>query len=236
MIRVAIVDDHPIARRGVEQVLAEVDGVRVVASVGSAAELADELTDARVDSDYPDVMVLDLYHDGDTPCLDAVARLAKGTRVLVMSASGRPQDVLGAIRAGAAGYVTKQSSPEMIVSAVETAAAGGFFLSSQLADILQAELSRPAAPASQPQPRPKAVSEGVLSPREEETLSLIARGFTHAQAATRMGVSKATADTYVERIRAKLQVGNKAELTRAALSYLSSETPGCSGPSDPSDR
>jgi DNA-binding CsgD family transcriptional regulator len=57
----------------------------------------------------------------------------------------------------------------------------------------------------------------VLSPREEETLDLIARGFTHAQVARRMGISKATVDTYVERIRGKLQVGNKAELTRAAM-------------------
>jgi DNA-binding NarL/FixJ family response regulator len=56
-----------------------------------------------------------------------------------------------------------------------------------------------------------------LSPREEQALELIARGFTHAQAARRMGVSKTTVDTYVERIRIKLQVGNKAELTRAAI-------------------
>jgi two-component system nitrate/nitrite response regulator NarL len=226
VIRVAIVDDHPIARRGVEQVLTAVVGLRVVVSVASAAELAGELTEANADSDYPDVMILDLYHDGDAPCLDAVARLSKGTRVLVMSASGRPVDVLGAIRAGAAGYVTKQSSAEMLVAAVETVAAGGFYLSSQLADILQAELTRPP-PA--PSPRARAPRAGELSPREEETLSLIARGFTHGQAATRMGVTKATVDTYVERIRSKLQVGNKAELTRAALTYLSEVPEGTEG-------
>lgn len=60
----------------------------------------------------------------------------------------------------------------------------------------------------------------LLSPREEQALDFIARGFTHAQTARRMGVTKATVDTYVERIRAKLQVGNKAELTRAALSRI----------------
>jgi DNA-binding NarL/FixJ family response regulator len=218
MIRVAIVDDHPIARRGIEQVLAEVPGLRVVASAASPADLAALLSGADLASGYPDVMILDLYHDGDEPCLDAVAQLSAGTRVLVMSASGRPGDVLGAIRCGAAGYVTKQTGPEMIVTAVETVAAGGFYLSSQLADILQAELTREA-----PAPPARTARAGGLSPREEETLSLIARGFTHTQVATRMKVSKATVDTYVERIRAKLQVGNKAELTRAALAYLADE-------------
>ncbi len=217
MIRVAIVDDHPIARRGIEQVLAEAPALRVVASAESPAALAAELSGAEPGG-YPDVMVLDLYHDGEEPCLEAVSQLSAGTRVLVMSASGRPADVLGAIRCGAAGYVTKQTSPEMIVSAVETVAAGGFYLSSQLADILQAELTRQQAPPA------RQARGGDLSPREEETLSLIARGFTHSQVATRMKVSKATVDTYVERIRAKLQVGNKAELTRAALEYLSDES------------
>jgi DNA-binding NarL/FixJ family response regulator len=61
-----------------------------------------------------------------------------------------------------------------------------------------------------------------LSRREEQTLNLIAKGFTHAQIATRLNVQKTTVDTYVERIRAKLQVGNKAELTRAALERLAS--------------
>ncbi|MEU7870001.1 LuxR C-terminal-related transcriptional regulator [Dactylosporangium sp. NPDC049140] len=75
----------------------------------------------------------------------------------------------------------------------------------QLADLVRATLVEPAPAA------------GALSPREQQTLDLIASGFTHAQVASRMGVRKATVDTYVERIRAKLQLGNKAELTRAAL-------------------
>jgi DNA-binding NarL/FixJ family response regulator len=226
MIRVAIVDDHPIARRGVEQVLTETGAVRVVATAAAPSGLLDALGSGEA-ADL-DLIVLDLYHDGDEPCLDAVARLSAGARarVLVMSVSGRPGDVLGAIRAGAAGYITKLASPEAFVSAVEAVAAGGFYLSSQLADILQTELAHPQpAPEPEPDPAPprqaQAAGTGVLSRREEETLSLIARGFTHAQAATRMGVSKATVDTYIERIRTKLQVGNKAELTRAALTQLS---------------
>lgn len=218
MIRVAVVDDHPIARRGVEQVLTESGVVHVVATAAVPADLLDAL--GPQDAAGVDVIVLDLYHDGEEPCLEAVARLAGTVRVLVMSVSGRPGDVLGAIRAGAAGYITKLASPEAFVSAVEAVAAGGFYLSSQLADILQTQLAQPRA-ESQPQRQAAGHSAGVLSPREEETLNLIASGFTHAQAATRMGVSKATVDTYIERIRTKLQVGNKAELTRAALTQLS---------------
>ncbi|MCO5973965.1 response regulator [Actinoallomurus soli] len=210
MIKVAVIDDHPIARRGVSQILVESGRIGVVASCASAGELPGALSD-HGEEGRPDVVVLDLYHDGGMPCLDAVAELSRQTRVLVMSASGSPADVVGAVRAGAAGYVTKQSGPEVFVAAVETVAAGGFALSPRLADILHGELARPSAPGPSPSGPPQ------LSAREEEALGLIANGFTHAQVATRMGVSKATVDTYIERVRTKLQVGNKAELTRAAL-------------------
>jgi two-component system, NarL family, nitrate/nitrite response regulator NarL len=204
MVRIAIVDDHPIARRGVAGALAEAGDFEVVASVDVADALGPVLADAGL---MPEVVILDLYHDGDEPCLGAVEALSARTRVLVMSASGRPADVLGAVRAGAGGYITKQAQPALFATAVRTVAAGAFWLSSQLADLLQLHLTGSARP--DPAAR--------LSPREEQALDLVARGFTHAQTATRMGVSKSTVDTYVERIRGKLQVGNKAELTRAAM-------------------
>ena len=209
-IQVAIVDDHPLARRGLAAILADAGDITIAQSTASPVELLETAQRGVV----ADVVLLDLYHGDDEPCLPILAELRTVAKVLVVSASARPADVLGAIRAGASGYVTKLADPSMLVSAVRTVAAGGFALSSQLADILQSELANPA-PANAP-----ASSESPLSPREEEALTLIAKGFTHAQTATRMGVSKATVDTYVERIRAKLQVGNKADLTRAALRRL----------------
>lgn len=208
MIQVAIVDDHPLARRGIAAILEETGDIAIGLSTASPVAL---LESGQVTAD---VVLLDLYHSDDEPCLPIVAQLRTVMKVLVISASARPADVLGAIRAGASGYVTKLADPDMLVSAVRTVAAGGFALSSQLADILQSQLAAPAAA----DPAPEPVSP--LSPREEQALTLIAKGFTHAQTATRMGVSKATVDTYVERIRAKLQVGNKADLTRAALRQL----------------
>jgi DNA-binding NarL/FixJ family response regulator len=206
LIQVAIVDDHPVARRGLQSILAEAGDIQVSAAVATPAELILAGPGAG-----PDVIMLDLYHRGDEPCLDVIAKLRQDHKVLVVSASGRPADVLGAIRAGACGYVTKLADPPMLVAAVHTVASGGFALSSQLADILQGELARVPAAAG------AAAGTPGLSPREEEALDLIARGLTHAQAASRMGVSRATVDTYVERIRAKLHVGNKAELARAAI-------------------
>ncbi|GAA2078967.1 response regulator [Actinomadura alba] len=219
MIRVAIMDDHPVARRGMAQILLETGRIELSVSAASPSELAEWLS-AAAPGGSPDVVVLDLYSDGlysdgHEPCMASISDFSEMSRVLVMSASGRPEDVVGAVRAGATGYVTKHASPEMFVSAVETVAAGGFALSSQLADILHSELARSAAHASRR--RSGRATGGELSAREEETLGLIAQGFTHAQAASRMGVSKATVDTYVERVRAKLRLGNKAELTRAAL-------------------
>lgn len=215
MINVAIVDDHPLARVGLQTILDEAGDMRTALSTGSPVTL---LT-AGPDNLQVDVVLLDLYQAEDEPCLPAIERLRGTTKVLVVSASARPADVLGAIRAGASGYVTKLADPEMLVSAVRTVAAGGFALSSQLADILQSQLAAGTADAGSPGSAPDsgAAPAKVLSPREEETLTYIAKGFTHAQTATRMGVSKATVDTYVERIRAKLQVGNKAELTRVAI-------------------
>ncbi len=207
MIQVAIVDDHPVARRGLQSILAGAGDIQVSSAVATPAGLG-RAGPAAV---RPDVIMLDLYHDGDEPCLDVIPELRQDHRVLVVSASGQPADVLGAIRAGACGYVTKLADPPMLIAAVRTVASGGFALSSQLADILQGELARVPAAAGSPPDTPE------LSPREEETLDLIARGLTHAQAASRMGVSRATVDTYVERIRAKLHVGNKAELARAAI-------------------
>jgi two-component system nitrate/nitrite response regulator NarL len=212
MIRAAIVDDHPLARRGIAQILTDSGRIAVVAEAPSPQELLVMLAAASV---APDVVICDLYLADDTPCLDAVAALATVQPTIVVSASGRPADVVGAISAGACGYITKHADPQMIIAAVETAAAGGFALSPHLADILYAR-ARPAGQATAAPPAAK------LSPREEQALSLIADGYTHQQVATRMGVSKATVETYVERIRAKLQVGNKAELTRAALERVRS--------------
>jgi DNA-binding NarL/FixJ family response regulator len=199
VIRVAIVDDHAVARYGLASMLAPADDIEVVASLPHPDDLPPV-----------DVVVLDLYLVDGTPALGTIAALRDRAAVLVMSGSRHPADVVAAIRFGACGYLTKDAGPEAFTAAVRAVNGGALYLSPHLADLLHAELARPAPdPARAP----------ALSARERETLGYIARGLTHAQVARRMGVTVATVDTYVARIRGKLHVGNKAELTIAALRY-----------------
>lgn len=206
MIRVALVDDHPVARHGITAILAAFEDMQVAAAVSAPGELP-RTANAGVEAD---VVLLDLYQADGRPALSAIADLSQHVPVLVVSASRAPVDVLAAMQAGASGYVTKHANEEAYATAIRSVAAGGFYLSAQLADLIQAATLG----------RPPARHQEALSPREQEALGYIARGFTHQQTGTRMGVSKATVDTYVARIRTKLQLGNKAELALAALRYL----------------
>jgi DNA-binding NarL/FixJ family response regulator len=242
-VSVLLVDDHPIARRGVETVLGASGEFEVWPSQPDEAALEHCLAERA--AGWPDVLLLDLYLGVDEPCLALIARACAKTAVLVISASCRAADVMDSIAAGASGYLAKSAEPELLADAVRTVAHGGFALSAELADIMHAAAragsagsrrSAPEPPASAARPRGgrgKPAAEAVprhrdgsatarqgtaeLSPREEQALDLIASGFTHAQTATRMGVSVSTVDTYIDRIRSKLGVSGKAELVRAAI-------------------
>ncbi|MCO5973231.1 response regulator transcription factor [Actinoallomurus sp. WRP6H-15] len=172
----------------------------VVASVADVEDLQRLLVEGlRVD-----VVLFDLYLDGEVPAIDAVAKLA-ATRVLIMSTSARPPDVVAAVRAGASGYLTKRCDTSLLIAGLRVVAGGGFLLCDEIADVAHTLMA--ASDVGRPH----------LSPREDQTLRMLARGLTHSQIATQLGVRKSTVDTYVERIRAKLGVGNKAELARAAM-------------------
>jgi len=197
---VAIVNDQPITRSGLEHLAAGIPGFTVTASVASAAEL-DQLGAAY------DVVVMDVpAGDDDGLSLKMIARMAEISRPLIIAGWDRPPSLLAVVRAGACGCVTRQSSHGTVARALSAVAAGGFFLCEQLVDRFHLELNRP----------PRADPYG-LAPREVETLQWIARGLTQGQIGTRMGVSQATVNTYAKRIRAKLKVNNKAELTRIAI-------------------
>jgi DNA-binding NarL/FixJ family response regulator len=195
-IRVAIVDDHPVARYGVEHILAPYAHLNVVCST----DRLDALPAA-------DVYLLDLYLGDGRVATGAIGRLAARNPVLVMSASIQREDVLFTLEAGASGFLTKDSDGGAFVAAIEAVAAGGLHLSSQLADIIEvgAQRARPDTPLA------------TLAPREREVLSLLAEGFTQEQAAVRLGVASGTVDTYLKRIRVKLGPGNKAALIRRGI-------------------
>lgn len=197
---VAVVDDHPVTREGVAALVSGLPGFTVT-STGAGPE--------ALGTQPPDIVIHDLYLGDGEPAVASVERLSTaGVKVVVVSASRRPDDVLAAVRAGARGYVTKDADTAVLQATLVTVASGGFALSPQLADIIVAGLAAP---------RPVGDRLRLLSDRERQTLELIASGYTHSQTATRLGVSKSTVDTYVERIRTKLHLGNKADLVRFAL-------------------
>jgi two-component system, NarL family, nitrate/nitrite response regulator NarL len=201
VLRIAVVDDHPIALHGMRQLLAPVLDIEIVAAVTDPATLPRK-ADGALDAD---LIILDLYLNGG-PALQPIGELSAQAPVLVVSASREPRDVLMAMKAGASGYVSKHAVVEAYEEAVRAVLGGDwkFYLSAELADLIEAALDTPEA----------ADGRGVLSLREQETLAYIAQGFTHQQTATRMGISATTVNTYVARIRDKLGLGNKAELVR----------------------
>jgi DNA-binding NarL/FixJ family response regulator len=196
--RIAIVDDEPISRGGLEQLAGAVPGMSVTASVSSIAEL-DE------DGGYDLTMLHVPAREGELS-LHTITRLAERSRVLIISSWEWPPSLHAAIRAGARGCVTRHAGHETVATAVAVVASGGLYLCEPLAERLCLELNRP-----------QRADEHGLSPREAETLRWIARGYTHGQIATRMGLTRATIDTYAKRIRSKLKANNKAELTRMAI-------------------
>jgi DNA-binding NarL/FixJ family response regulator len=199
MIRVAVVDDHPVARHGVRSMLSAAPDIEVVLMVAEPAV-----------GGGVDVVIFDPYPMGVPACLQHVAELSAQIAVLVLSAACDPADVVAAMRAGARGYLTKQAGGETVENAIRSVVAGRVFVTPELATGVRTRPGRPTETLARP----------ALSAREQLALAYIARGFTHQQTATRMGVSKATVDTYVGRIRTKLGVGNKAELALAALRYV----------------
>jgi DNA-binding NarL/FixJ family response regulator len=202
-----VVDDHPMWREGVARDLAEA-GFDVVAAVGEGAQAVRVGASLR-----PDVVVLDLQLP-DLSGVEVIARLvaaAPGVRVLVLSASGEQQDVLDAVKAGAAGYLVKSAKREEFVEAVRRTADGDAVFTPGLAGLVLGEYRRLSAnPADNPQ-------APALTERETEVLRLVAKGLSYKQIAERLVLSHRTVQNHVQNTLGKLQLHNRVELARYAI-------------------
>jgi DNA-binding NarL/FixJ family response regulator len=197
VVRVMVVDDHPIWREGVARDLAE-RGLEVVATAPDGAAAVRIAPAVR-----PDVVLMDLQLP-ELSGAEATARLRAAlpeTRVLVLSASTEHGDVLGAVRAGASGYLVKSAGPEELVDAVERTAAGQTVFS--LGEYRRLETAGPDEPR--------------LTPRETEVLRLVAKGLTARAIASRLTLSHRTVENHVQNALRKLQLTNRVELTRYAI-------------------
>ncbi len=201
-IRVLIVDDHTIVRRGIRALLSEADGFEVVgeAADGQAAVLAAEESD-------PDVILMDLLMPGldGIEATRQIARRQPKARILVLTSFAADNKVFPAIKAGALGYLLKDSTPEELVRAIRQVHRGEPSLHPTIARKLLQEIARPA---EQP-PAPEA-----LTAREMAVLRLIAQGLSNQEIADRISVSEATVRAHVSRILGKLHLASR---TQAAL-------------------
>lgn len=202
--RVAIVDDQPVSRTGLELMVAVTGELSVTVSAGDVQELPG----AEID-----VVLLSLAPEPD---LSPVEDLAGRAPVVVITGPDGAE-LLALARAGVRGLLSRYSEAQAIVSALVAVSQGGFFVAPDLAAPFQRGLAGDVRLGG---PSP-------LAPRELETLRWITGGYTHGQIARRMGLTEATVHTYARRLRAKLGAVNKAELTRRAieLGYLSAGRP-----------
>jgi DNA-binding NarL/FixJ family response regulator len=201
VIRVVLVDDHGLFRAGVR---AELDGR--VDVIGEAADATSAT--ALIVERKPDVVLLDVHMPGGGGALvpPAVHETQPSVRFLALSVSDAAEDVIAVIRAGARGYVTKNISTDDLVDAITRVHAGDAVFSPRLAGfVLDAFSSAPSPVTDDEMDR--------LSPREQEVLQLIARGYTYREIASRLFLSVKTIETHVSAVLRKLQLSNRHELT-----------------------
>ncbi len=202
---VVIVDDHALFRAGVRSELEGVAEVRAEAGAVSEAVTA-------ILAEQPDVVLVDVHmpDGGGAEVIRRVIRERPGQRFLALSVSDAAGDVIGTIRAGARGYVTKSISGEELAAAIRRVRDGDAVFSPQLAgfvlDAFQGEI-----PAAEIDPE-----LDQLTPREREVLRLIARGYLYKEIARQLEISPRTVEAHVSAVLRKLQLSSRHELSRWA--------------------
>jgi len=200
-VRVVIADDQAMMRAALRTIL-EAGGVEVV---GEAAT-GDEAVEA-VASEVPDVVVMDVRMPGSDG-LTATAQVVRehaSVRVLVLTTFDLDEYLFGALEAGAAGFLLKNSSPEELVAAVRHVASGDAVLDPAVTGRVLARLAEGPAPRAGAQPSPLAS----LTEREKDVFAALVKGLSNAEIARSLGVGEATAKTHVSRVLAKLGVRDR---------------------------
>ena len=202
--RVVLVDDHELFRSGVRAELA--NAVDVVGEAGTVAEAAPLIRELD-----PDVVLLDVHlpDGGGEGVIAGVAQERPGVKFLALSVSDAAEDVIGVIRAGARGYVTKTISGIELADAIERVAQGDAVFSPRLAGFVL-----DAFRAGEPLGGDAELDN--LTPREREVLQLIARGYRYKEIAAQLSLSIKTVEAHVSSVLRKLQLTTRHELSRWA--------------------
>ncbi len=204
--KVFLVDDHALFLSGVK---AELDGHDKVEIVGSASDVDDAI--AAIRRTVPDIVLVDVHMPGGggLAVVQNVAETNPDVRFLALSVSDAPEDVIAMIRAGARGYVTKSIAPDELLDAIIRTAEGDAVFSPRLAGFVLDAFAGSL-------PRPDDPELDQLTPREQEVLRQIARGYTYKQVARRLSISVKTVETHVSAVLRKLQLSSRHELARWA--------------------
>jgi DNA-binding NarL/FixJ family response regulator len=209
--RVFLVEDHHLFRAGVRAELGDaVELVGEADEVPAAIEMIRERT--------PDVVLLDVHlpQGGGKAVLEAVRATNPEVRFLALSVSDAPEDVIGVIRAGARGYVTKTISGTELVDAVRRVAGGDAVFSPRLAGfVLDAFASMPGGSEGGADAPPPSIDPELdqLSSREREVLRFIARGYTYREVGRELNISVKTVESHVSAVLRKLQLSTRHQLT-----------------------
>ncbi len=207
-LRIVIADDHAIVRQGIRTVVDQAPGMEVVAEAENGTQAR-----AQVEEHRPDVLVLDVNMP-DESGLEVTRHLREeglDCRILILSMHDDPEYVLQALRAGADGYILKDTAPAEIRAAIEAVHAGQEHLSDRVTHQLSVAL-RSELEADKKRGRLEQ-----LTPREREVLTQVARGLTSREIAEVFGISPRTVETHRERVMAKLRINSVAGLTRFVL-------------------
>jgi DNA-binding NarL/FixJ family response regulator len=202
MTRVVLVDDHQMFRSGVKAELG--DSVEIVGEAGDVDEAI-----AVIKETVPDVVLLDVHLPGGGGVEVLRQVLPSETRFLALSVSDAAEDVIGVVRGGARGYVTKTISGGELTNAIERVSEGDAVFSPRLAGFVLDAFAASDAPSIDPE-------LDQLTQREREVLRLIARGYAYKEVAKELFISVKTVETHVSSVLRKLQLSNRHELSRWA--------------------
>ena len=210
MIRIAIADDHMLVRQGLKQVFGDAGEFLVVGEAADGNEVADLLRTTAID-----VLILDMSMPGRSgiELIKQVRLELPKLRILVLSMHNEAQYAVRAIKAGAAGYLTKGSAADELIGAVRKLAGGGFYITPSVAERLALELSEASSVAP----------HRLLSDREYQIFQMIVAGTTISGIADALCISSKTVSTYKARILQKMQMDSTAALIHYAIEHGLSE-------------
>ena len=216
MIRIVLADDHTIVREGLKQVLGAAADLAVVGEAKDGREVLERVRDLDFE-----VLLLDLSMPGKSgiELIKQVHAEKPKLRVLVLSMHQERQYAVRAIQAGAAGYLTKESAPAQLVSAIRKVAAGGAFVTEAVAE----QLALGVMPQTEGPPH------RALSDREFQVFQLLASGKAVSEIARDLKLSVKTVSTHKAHIMQKMNIANPAELIRYAIRHQLIDDPGSAG-------